>query len=721
MNLETGMAIKSTGRAHDGHQQRDDRRAPETPPQKDPWSIDGYTAPAPAPRDCACPPTAAPVPQRPEPPETKPKDNDCCQQILDALRCIPGIDERCLRLRKPKTSPKLKITNLCGVLPIKERIVPILMLILRRQRAGHPAGNQFEAAMQAFLSNMAPDQFSALCAALDGYDALPAARRDCVFETRFDAWPDDKPLDAAFFAKNLAGEFVALGRFFRHGPQANIFPGFGGPRPWEQSLPLPGEPGAFRKLTAPWPWICAISPIGHAAIDETGWYKNESSCQPGNLPRNATNIYHTHEFAWKCLPQGSGPLKCDHVEPTSPGSGFGFGSCSGGIDYSTFDKGVGKTVCLAIPQVDPGADVGLRGLNFLTKNAQVRFRKIDQPPFRDIPPQPLSDWQPDQTTPPGVATCSVRDFAYFTMPATVRDGPNDIPVPPGRYAIQLAVHNDLNIPVVPGESPPAEFLSNEILIDLQPSPNQRYQILIDEAGCDEETDGLGSDEPWFRAITGTLAPVMADTALQFPVLGRVEIFSADDVDSGESINFPPASLFNDALGRKFLAIGIIGLEVDSESAARQQIDKFFDAFLDYFNQGLVQIGLATAIGGGGGGALLAAAFKVGSVSASLWIGGAVAAAIVAGAFLYAGWAPADPIAIDSMTLTGRELFDMTDINPGHVPQPSWNRVHQLRMSSESLGKQLAVGGQAAIYSEQRRYVSTWESSRYRLTYRFKRI
>ena len=608
-------------------------------------------------------------------------------------------------------------------MPIKERVVPVLLLILRRQRAGVPPRNTFEKNLQGFLAAMPKAHREALAAAMDGYDRLPKARRDCVFETRFDAWPDDKALDPNFILRNFAGEFMALGRFNRYGPDVPPFPVLGGARPWEQSIAVPGaEPGVFQKITAPWPWICAISPIGHAAIDETGWFRNESSCVPGNVPRN-TNIYHPHEFSWNCAPQGSGgPLVCAHVAPSTPApGGFGFGTCSGGDDYRTFDKATNADACLAIPMVDPGADVGLRGLNFLTRNAEVRFRKVDQPSFRDIPAQPISDWQPDTTSPLGVATCSVRDFAYFTMPATVPDGNNDIPVPPGRYAIQIVFKNDINYPIAAGQPVPKEFPSNEILIDLQPSPAQKYQILIDEAGCDEETDGLGSDEPWFRAIVGSLAPAQADTSIQFPVLDRIEVFTADDVDSGESINFTPASLFNDTLGRKFLAIGIIGLEVDSESAARQQIDDFYGAFVDYFNQSLVQIGLAASIGGGGGSALIAALTGVGSVSLSLWVGGIIAAAIVAGAFLYAGWAPADPIALDNLTFTARALFDMTDVNPGHIPEPTWNRIHQLRMTSESLGKQPVLGGQTATYSEQRHYVSTWENSRYRLTYRYKRI
>jgi hypothetical protein len=684
---------------------------------EDPWVIDGIPS---SPTDCDCPPVPTPGPVREPLPPTTPKGDDCCQQILEILKCIPGIDERCLKVRKPKTPPNVKIANLCGVLPIKERVAPILLLILRRLRDGVQPGNTFEKNMQDYLGKLSADRRAALNAALDGYDALPASRRECVFETRFDDWPNHKPLDPNFILKNLLGEFIVLGRYIRFGPDEDPFPIAGSLRLWEQTFALPGEPGKFGKFVGPWPWICAISPIGHAAIDETGWYRNQSIYVPGNVPRGTVN-YFAHEFSWNCAAQPAGAgIKCDPVEPAFSGGGFGFAVCSGGEDYRTFDKTLGKQVCLTIPPVDPGTEVGLRGLNFFTRQAQVHIRKVDNPSFRDIPPQPISDWQPDTTTPPGIATCQVRDFVYFNFPATIEDGLNTIPVPPGRYAIQLSVRNVNNYAVVAGETPPLEFLSNEVLVDLQPSPNQRYQVLIDDAGCDEETDGLGSDEPWFRAITGTLELPKANTFIQFPVLNRVEIFSAENVDSGDGINFAPASLFNDTLGRKIVSIGIIGLEVDSESAARKQIDAFFEAFTDYFNEGLVQIGLATSIGGGGGTAIVLAIAGTGGVSAALIVGGVVAAAIVAGAFLYASWAPADPIALDNMTYVARDLFEMTDTNPAHVPEPTWNRIHQLRMSSQPSGKQPALG-QSAIYTEQRHYVSTWENSRYRLTYRFKRI
>src|SRR5215213_1476396 len=71
----------------------------------DPWKIEGEPV---IPDDCECPPKRTPSRPKPERPESKPKDQDCCRQILELMRCIPGIDERCLHLHKPKVSSKVK-------------------------------------------------------------------------------------------------------------------------------------------------------------------------------------------------------------------------------------------------------------------------------------------------------------------------------------------------------------------------------------------------------------------------------------------------------------------------------------------------------------------------------------------------------------------------------------------------------------------------------------
>ncbi len=702
----------------------------ETGPD-DPWAIDGYPQSS---SDCNCHPS----PQQPRPtpcdsPIVKPKGDDCCRQMIEILRGLHGIEEREFKFRKPKTDRKIKLANLCCALPVKERLGPILMLILRRYRDRVAPANSFESKMQGVLSALSAKHRKALEIALDAYDGVPAGARACAFETRFDDWPNEKPLDPGFIARNIVGEMLAIGQMIRFGPGAQPFPppvSMTGPvRLWEQSFPLPGEPGNYAKLAGPWPWICAISPVANKATDlVTDWFRNESQCVPGNIPRGTVN-YNAHEFAWACTTTTDPKAKsvtvdCRHQEPVSPGpsGGFGFAECPGGMDYKVFDKGAGKNVCLEIPEVDPGAEVGLRGLNFFSPKAKVNVRKIDQPPFPDIPLIPLSDWNPDTTTPPGAATCAVRDHAYFIMPDHIQDPVNplnDLPIPPGRYTVQLVVPNDINFAVTGGGPPPPEFRSNEILFDLQPNPHQRYQILTDEAFCYEETDGLGSDEPWFRAITGVVDLPLSETKIEFPLPNHVEIMTTDDVDSGEVITFPGATLFSDELGKKLFAAAVIGLEVDSESAARDQIDNFWDAYGDYLKQFYVQLGAHTDAH------YLGEAIKdslaAGSISGWVWVTGAVLIAIFAAGFLYALWAAADWIAIDSFTFTARQLSDLTDTNPAHIQgDDDFLRIRELRTTNEPLGKKNDNAFQAT-YSERRHYQSEVENSHYGFVYRFKRI
>lgn len=110
-------------------------RRPDRPPERepdemhDPWPIDGFPEPPP---DCDCEPEP-PAGRRPERPPRIPPRDDCCDRIIDTLRCIQeGGGERCFLIPKPKTPPKVKIANACGSLPVKERLAPILMLFLRR-------------------------------------------------------------------------------------------------------------------------------------------------------------------------------------------------------------------------------------------------------------------------------------------------------------------------------------------------------------------------------------------------------------------------------------------------------------------------------------------------------------------------------------------------------------------------------------------------------------
>src|SRR5262249_36204058 len=152
---------------------------------------------------------------------------------------------------------KVKAANFCGALPIKERAVPAMMLILRRHRDGIQAGNQFETQMQTFLDGLPPKERDALQKALAAYDALPKASKDCSYETRFDTWPDGKPLDREFIRKNVAFEIVALGRLLRYGYGADTMPTPGKVRYWEREFDVSGSEPKGNVVTkkGPWPWI----------------------------------------------------------------------------------------------------------------------------------------------------------------------------------------------------------------------------------------------------------------------------------------------------------------------------------------------------------------------------------------------------------------------------------------------------------------------------------
>src|SRR5690606_32677768 len=229
---------------------------------------------------------------------------------------------------------------------------------------------------------------------------------------------------------------------------------------------------------------------------------------------------------------------------------------------------------------------------------------------------------------------------------------------------------------------------------------------------------------WFVAYTATAEFAQAKTTvdLRFPSGPKdhpIRIMTADDVDTGEWISFTPATLFNDALGRRVVAIAVLGLEVDSEDAANEQIENFADAYFAYWEAFYTQL-TAGAAAGVLGTAIEQAIEKGAAMSPLGWAAGAVIVVVLIGGLFYAAWAPADPIAFDVLTYTSRQLFDMTDSNRDVVPEPEWLRVHQLRMVSEPLGKTPVPGGNSE-YAERRHYRSTHENSRYSLVYRFRRV
>ncbi|MEA2959874.1 MAG: hypothetical protein QOJ58_5929, partial [Alphaproteobacteria bacterium] len=293
-------------------------------------------------------------------------------------------------------------------------------------------------------------------------------------------------------------------------------------------------------------------------------------------------------------------------------------------------------------------------------------------------------------------------------------GANDIPVPPGRYILDVIVPNDTHYAPTPG-APPAEFVSNDVWIDLVPSPDQGYRIWTDEAFCIEETDGLGSDEPWFQAYTVQFVPSGTSVVSMLPQQ-QTTIMRTDDVDSGEPISFSAPDFFHGKLGLDGLfALGVYGLEVDSDDAAQQQIKDFGDAYALYWKN------FWTGLAVGADVTLVSGAIARGAATAATLIGGVAFLAVVAivGLF-YAGWAPADPIGYDLMTFDPRSLFDRT--NPTTpVPASFGKSFGDLSLDVSPQNKLVQPGGTQARYSEDHIYHSDDEDSTYKLVYRIERI
>lgn len=690
------------------------------------WDLpDVDPKPSDAPCECCTPPPKPPEPCQ-KPPRSKGKDQDCCQQILDILRRMPSGSDICVK--KPKQSPKVKIANLCCKLPIKDAIIPMLLLFLRRFLDQTAPANDFEKAIQEFLTSLPAKKLDALKIGLDAYDQLPPSIRECAFETRFDTCDNETLLDPQFIFKVWLNEAIHLGRasiFDKKDGELRI----GGVRPWDRVTPAPPDDKSGDKIeTAPWPWICQVNP----GADNRNWYKNTDVTKPGNLPLNVAVDprgfrFEDYEFSKVCvqIPDPGDPSKfkfnCDYERPPAPPppppGGFGTfaNSCQNNMRYDFPDPS--GTVCLTVPKTFPGQGISLRGLNFISPNCKARLRRLGGG-FQDLVLDcgVIGDTEtPLMRDGKVVASCEVEDVITFTIPEKIKIGVNRVPVPPGRYVLEVIVPNDTNYAPKSGPAP-TEFISNDVWLDVLPSPNQPYRVWTDEAFCIEETDGLGSDEPWFQAYSVQFVPSGTGLVTMLPQQ-QTTILRTDDVDSGESITFSAPDFFHGkfAIGDVF-ALSVYGLEVDSDDAAEQQIKDFGDAYGLYWKNFFTQfaatsdVGLVTSLIGKGV-----------ATGASLAIGAAVLGGIGLIGVLYALWAPADPIGYDVMIFDSLSLFDLT--NPTAPLPAAFSKAFDelsLEVNPQNPRKP-QPGATQALYSEDHIYRSDDEDSTYKLVYRVERI
>ena len=520
----------------------------------DPWSVDitGHDDPS-----CSCKP---PISKKPKTPCTRstPKKQECCERLLELLD-PKSKDASHGDVHKPKTPPKVKLANACCDWPVKDSLGPILVLLFQRAAKGLSPKNDFERAIYEFLKNLDSRHRKALKVGVNAYEAIPEARR-CGFEIRFDDWPDDRAVDPAFITKVLLQEIVSLGRYgvFHKNDGASSASEM---RLWDQAVgPLTSE-NEHALVRAPWPWICAVNP----GADNVKWYRNRDVVFPDKSDINTVG-FNLYEFSVACsasIPDPTNPksllVNClDNV----PAGAWAF--CDGGANYNYQEPGTGRVRCLSIPQCVAGQGVALRGFNFTSLNCTVVLKhQFGSFPDITVPCDVMADDNP----PTKAASCAVRDVVTFTIPRTIRDGLNDRPVAIGRYTVEVHVPNETNYAPSPGPAP-TEFVSNTAAIEVIPPLDLTYQISSEKGNCYEETDGWGSDEAWFRSYTATYQAV-GSQALD---LKDADIFREDDLDSGDWIGFPLVTPFQGRLQVSgCVGIAIMGLEVDSEDAAKDQV------------------------------------------------------------------------------------------------------------------------------------------------------
>jgi hypothetical protein len=183
-----------------------------------------------------------------------------------------------------------------------------------------------------------------------------------------------------------------------------------------------------------------------------------------------------------------------------------------------------------------------------------------------------------------------------------------------------------------------------------------------------------------------------------------------DLDSGDRRQMQ-AVLFDQTGPIDGVVMTIMGHEIDSEKAYREQINSFTDAFLHYLKITLAAIAAAITAG----------AFAVGvksllSFALAHPIILAIAAAVVLVVLLIlAAWAPADIIIEDSLGFTVSDLDALTNSD---LPIPA---IDQYVSQQGIKVKVVPLEKIPTQYKERREYRSDEEDSRYEIVLRYNRV
>ena len=611
--------------------------------------------------DCKCHDNPGSLSRPEKPKKPKARSDSCCEQLIELLRGVQGLNIP--EPHKPKQSPTRKVQALCDALGISDAILPALAFLWKRHRNGEPGRNEFEEQIRKIFAAIQTKEQDDMDVAMDGYLKLRSSgKADCLFNDCLVKAGEEGPIERTWFAEVLLGEGLKLASQIVF-PGSKGIMGPGGIRLWDNVV-LRGPNGSGATIyQGPWPWLTAIGP-DLSANEE---YGNLESFRP--VPGGA-HTWQNHQYAQTCTfaPSTGGAItaNCERQHPPPPPPGGLFSFCEGGQNYTKGND------CLRIPAQRPGGSVKLRGFNFITPSVKVRLKHTTDPGVvyetdcivwgeQEIP---LKD-----TTDHFIVDERVRDWIDFPLPSAHPTIPG-APLPPGIYAITVIVANVTNV-IYDSATPPV-LVSNQLLIRLEPDPNIKFLLWSDTGRCNRETPGMGDDEIWWDAFTGHLVP----TEIPVPAVGAsgLTIKNIDrrsfprepweDMDDGESAGAFRTDVFGPAAFELYgvAVVGMVGFEVDSEAAARDQLqgswNAWGEALTSVVNVAITGEGIATGI--------LNIAIKAGVIAAKLALTIALVALVVIAAItliataLWASWAPADLIALDIFHLDALSAWDATD-------------------------------------------------------------
>jgi hypothetical protein len=206
----------------------------------------------------------------------------------------------------------------------------------------------------------------------------------------------------------------------------------------------------------------------------------------------------------------------------------------------------------------------------------------------------------------------------------------------------------------------------------------------------------------------------------------------EDMDDGESAGAYRIDVFGPKAFELYgvAVIGMVGFEVDSESAAKDQLQGFWNAW----GEALSDIAELALGAGGTATGLAGLAAKAGIITAKLAFGIALIAlaviaviVLVATAF-WAAWAPADLIALDVMHFDASTAWDNTDpkkplpAETTRAYEDLYNREAAIGVTERALPKDHKKDDFAATWAQEVQYDTPehGEDASYTLEFRLAR-